>query len=1849
MSGTFQSGTYTETYQFVGEFVDRVTAPADQASVSLDNVGTAATDMGAQVKAATDAVDAGFQKVGASATASARGFNVLQRAIDPLGAQLRVAENNLSRLNTRIAEGGADLNKYASLLPLAISRVDELRKRHDELAQSLKSSAQAALNQTLGIKLPGSDEDYKARAADIQAYGNSLDALRAKFNPVFALSKQYENTLNEIAKAQKVGALSTNEVTAAQEKARLNFVAATQAAEVHDRVMTVLDSRNRQVSQGLRIMSLQWIDLVQGIGSGMPIWQTLVQQGGQVYQVAQLMNVGFRDVGTYLANLVSPGKLAVTSIVAVGAALGAMAIYAESTNRRLGELRAELSASRADFETMAKDVEKSARQVARATTASFKEASEAAQTIGSTRAFTGTQQDLADLTKTAVDLAKVMGTDIPAASKLLAQAMTNPAAALKTLSEGEKPLQTVTVALRLQVDELVRVGKFAEAAKLAVDALKASSSEAPKQMTPLQNALHQLSEALSTVGEDGRSFSKVMGEAFTDAAAAVIGFAAKAINALRDFRDYLAKPSPNVKQSLGIGEVGEFGQVNPTLQMTPGGGISVSNINPTALQYRLQAQFPSLFTQGGSPLLGPNVPGQGQAVGLMQLMPGTYGGLGYSRDAVTSTAGGNLAAGLNYINQLYGGGQRGASEISNIYGGATSPSAQAARASAIGSADISKLPSDVVGGIEFIGQIFGWPDWLIKLAKQTAYVESHGQQFSGGETGGGLGATAPADRRSAAASIYGGGQDEAAAMRGIEAAKDIKLQADEVKRLTLILDDLTAARQKARDDKNVTEEKRLTDAITVQKDAVANAENVLRKETQALQDQAKVAGIVGQANKELAQIYIAAARAREAGRGATDAQVQEQVAALTEKQNSAFKDQNAILDQTIAANNAVAASWENGAVEAAKATAKAEAHKQVMDTLATSTHDVAAAEDERTKKILEAASGQEKLNATKEASQIRDQIGLIQLESQTLGENNDQRALAIQHRKDEIDVMNQYAHRSEEERAAIVANRDALAQSTQALRNQTRDVDTVANSFLSAFDTIGNAITEAFVQGSASAVNFGNVMKSVVSAIIQQFLRLAVINPIINSLFGGIGGQSLPVLGGVLGSVVGGGTGIAEGGTGSSGFGGLLQIGGLASQGYSLFGGGGGLGNIFSGTGFLGSGGAAANFLATPLFGSVSGAATNSALAASGFGIGGAPGVATAGAYTAAGGSIPLTIGGAATGLGLGFGLGSLAGGLLQSSLGKTGPGPMIGAGLGAAGGLAGGALAGAAAGSVVPVIGTIIGAIAGGLLGGALGPKPPSPYSATFVGLGNNGFLEAYPGLSGNQITPSNYQMVANEVSTFNQNLGNLGVRVSGISSPPPAGAAGGLGFFGQAKNPQGLAGASVTDAFSRLRFGAQTTGYGAEETDVLNRALDRTFSSFAELAPVVEKVRTFMERTLPSMRQYGENIGSLQQAINQISAAFNPAIATAHDLGFAEQELTDKRDAQIAKVTEQANAAFAVTQQGYASRFATAAAALSGNSAQVAAANLQAFDLQSNAERKQLTDNLTQTYGDAIKTSQFYADQIVGLDRALAAERLVIIKDADAAILQQQQQAAEQQRLLAEAAAQADVLRGDLNARLAAAQATTPAEITAANLAAFDQQANAQRKQLADQYQTQAYYADLSARLETTLGAERLKIQTAANDQIIQQQQQAMEQAKQTATGLVTSLADYVRGLKFGGQSPLAPNQQLLEASRQFGAVAGAAMAGDSNSFAKLPSYTDAYLSAARTTYGSGLGYATLFQQITDILASVAEVPVDMLTASIYVVETRTQTATLEAAIQNLQNEVAGLRGQLAAGSAMPDRLAA
>ena len=206
-------------------------------------------------------------------------------------------------------------------------------------------------------------------------------------------------------------------------------------------------------------------------------------------------------------------------------------------------------------------------------------------------------------------------------------------------------------------------------------------------------------------------------------------------------------------------------------------------------------------------------------------------------------------------------------------------------------------------------------------------------------------------------------------------------------------------------------------------------------------------------------------------------------------------------------------------------------------------------------------------------------------------------------------------------------------------------------------------------------------------------------------------------------------------------------------------------------------------------------------------------------------------------------------------------------------------------------------------------------------------------------------------------------------------------------------------------------------------------------------------------------------------------------------------------------------------------------------------------------------------------------------------------------------------------------------------------ASLDALDAQAQAEMDNLklslvqtyGDAYATSQDYADKLTALQKAQGEERLALQQQQNDAL-----------KSQATQSITALNQYAIGLQTSDKSPYSPQAQLTLARGQFTTQAALAAGGNFAAVQTLQQYSDAYLAAAHTVFGSGVDYVKAFGQVITALATVGAETPDTLTASILQTETRTQTQILVEQLQELQDEVHQLRLQVQQGTAAPARVA-
>ncbi len=505
--------------------------------------------------------------------------------------------------------------------------------------------------------------------------------------------------------------------------------------------------------------------------------------------------------------------------------------------------------------------------------------------------------------------------------------------------------------------------------------------------------------------------------------------------------------------------------------------------------------------------------------------------------------------------------------------------------------------------------------------------------------------------------------------------------------------------------------------------------------------------------------------------------------------------------------------------------------------------------------LMRQRSDQEKdTEAVKANTKQREQeIALLEKERSLIGMN-------INLREQELAAFR--ARQQAEGRAPdVILAAEDQARKIVRIRQETDQLDNsykeMANIGVRAFEQVGDAITEAFAKGEIRALNFGNVIRGVMSSIVQSILRLGVVNPIINSIFSG---TMLPTLG--LGLSVMGGGGAAAAGAAAGGGGGIMQMLGLSSlipkEG------------IFGSLGLTGSGGLLSSTIIPGI-----GTSTSSALGA----MGGAYGPASLAQLEAAGGlglfgGSGASLGSLLGGAGAGFG----AGMFVNSLLGGNQTGGMVGSGLGAG--------AGAILGSIFPGVGTLLGGLiggaAGGGLGGLFGPKPSS--NGFSYGLESQDGQLAMKGIYYNEQGRAQFEEANAKIPAINAYLKQRGLTVSGARSV--GGNKYGMGNLGYGEA------ASFNEALGSLKFAATAN-------EELNKALStRSFAGPEKLQEFVDGFIALQD-TIKGLT--ADPVPEFKKQMDALIDSFAQATAKAREYGIGEEELLAARDKQIAKLEEQ------------------------------------------------------------------------------------------------------------------------------------------------------------------------------------------------------------------------------------------------------------------------------------------------------------------------------------------------------------
>jgi hypothetical protein len=1022
--------------------------------------------------------------------------------------------------------------------------------------EAVAAQGQSIANTFAGVKpqnIQQDDANYAARAADIEAYGRALDDARAKIDPLFAALKRYEAELENIDAAVKTGAADEGVAAAARARATASYGQTVQDLQKTDSTVNQLGTSSRNTNTQMRLMGVQAIQTFSGLATGQPVMTTLIQQLHQVFDSLLATGAGFsvfKEIGAKVWGAVtSPIGLFVTGVGGAAAALTAFGVMAEHESTRLGDLRQQLRATHDDYLSLATATDAAAKQVAASTSLTTAQSRVATQNISSAKYFSGTQQDIVELTKASQDLARVWKIDVGAASKFLASAIDDPAKAAKEMAE--KGFPGMSAALADAVAHMQRGTEAGKAFATVFSVIHQGTTGAVDDQSQLSKALKQLSDTFTVAKEGGKSLGQSIGELVDNFLALQVRGLSNLIQTLDKYitkmeRAIALKNQGNTATQTGGGGVDDFGRLipnTPTSSNNTSSSASASGslaqvaevirplVESAAKQYNVDVELLSRLQLAEN--RRPNADGtfrtsSAGAIGPMQVEPDTFAGmqrLPYGREfqgQSLSNNATNVNAGTDYFAYLLDrykdkGGpymavlayHDGETRIDNMLNG--------------------KLDSH---GFSINASV---------AAYQEADKVTGGPVAAGGYAGSGL--TGPYRYGTQPPTIGPGGYDfisnattpNAAMLNPSAGAGDIRRTLDEAQELIKTYDLLSLGRKKLEEDRDKFQAalaipgqtpeqyKVLNEALNRTKGALNDALSPAEQYRRSLQDQLPAAQAASEGAAKLAGVQQRLNELERSQPGTVTPEFRAKaIADALNLQSAAYQTQVRDIERSVAAEQKVTAAYSDGYAAVGQATASTQAYIAAIKLFPPGSEQARAAAAGLTEEFKRQAQAAADLKTAQQNSQLRDNLTYIKAETSSLGENENARTKQLAVLKATQDQLREHNGVLTEEAQKYIALTGTIADATAAFQLQQNSLNEVKSFFSNTFDTIANSITQAFATGNLAALKFKDIAKSVASAVISEFAKLAIINPLKNLLTGG-NDPTLSSVGGILGKLFGGG------------------------------------------------------------------------------------------------------------------------------------------------------------------------------------------------------------------------------------------------------------------------------------------------------------------------------------------------------------------------------------------------------------------------------------------------------------------------------------------------------------------------------------------------------------------------------------------------------------------------------------------------------------------------------------------------------------------------------------------------------
>jgi uncharacterized protein (TIGR02594 family) len=319
---------------------------ADKTVAAVNRVGTAVASTADKVEGFARVVDRDFKKgmIGAETAADglekktrnlAGSFDRLQQKLDPAYRAAKQWANTQRDIALGFEQGAYGLERQNELLGLAALKYGQMGKAalaaNQNLAEMTRTATNSAavlerVNRVTGVTSVGVSV---GRGDDLADYGRQLDALRAKYNPLFAIGQQYKTQVDEIRRAHSVGAIGVHEMEEAIAQAG---AAATAQQTAYARMGSSVAGAGASVkltSHQVANLGYQVNDVATMLAMGASPFQVISSQAGQVVQalgdgpggmMGSLQAIGSSILG--LTRFITPLTIGLT------AAAGAVAYFA---------------------------------------------------------------------------------------------------------------------------------------------------------------------------------------------------------------------------------------------------------------------------------------------------------------------------------------------------------------------------------------------------------------------------------------------------------------------------------------------------------------------------------------------------------------------------------------------------------------------------------------------------------------------------------------------------------------------------------------------------------------------------------------------------------------------------------------------------------------------------------------------------------------------------------------------------------------------------------------------------------------------------------------------------------------------------------------------------------------------------------------------------------------------------------------------------------------------------------------------------------------------------------------------------------------------------------------------------------------------------------------------------------------------------------------------------------------------------------------------------------------------------------------------------------------------------------